>query len=126
MRKNLLFTAVAVLLAASCSPVKIYMDSTASDGTRKVVTTQETILRNGKGALGLSMGASVKDADTVVAILAVLDADTRRRGADKERRLRVLVHRHGNLNGKPLFRRRQEIRRADRQTAPIGGAACAM
>jgi len=76
MRKNLLFTAVAVLLAASCSPVKIYMDSTASDGTRKVVTTQETILRNGKGALGLSMGASVKDADTVVAILAVLDADT--------------------------------------------------
>lgn len=76
MRRIFLYLVAAVLFAASCSPVKIYMDSTAADGTRKMVTTQETIKRNGKGTLGISMGASISGADTVVAVLAVLDADT--------------------------------------------------
>lgn len=77
MKRTFIFTAVAVLLAASCSPVKIFMDSTSADGARKLVTTQETIKRNGHGGtLGISMGASIKDADTVVAVLAVIDADT--------------------------------------------------
>jgi len=76
MKRNLIYLAVAIILAVSCSPVKIMMDSTAADGTRKMVTTQETIKRNGQGTLGISMGASISGADTVVAVLAVIDADT--------------------------------------------------
>jgi len=76
MRRIFIYLVAAVLFAASCSPMKIYMDSTSADGTRKLVTTQETISKNGKGSLGISMGASISGQDTVVAVLAVIDADT--------------------------------------------------
>lgn len=76
MKKLLIFAAIAVT-AASCSSVKIAIDTTSSEGERKVVTSQYPIIKFGDGKIALGLGLKYSKKDTVMAVVASCDATTK-------------------------------------------------
>jgi len=64
------------MVAVSCSPVKIFMDSTSPEGVRKVVTSKQKLCKNGKGQIDITLGVKFDRQDTVAAVILICDANT--------------------------------------------------
>lgn len=65
MKRYLLFIAVCMAAAVSCSPLKLVMNSRDKDGSRLVLTSDKHLFDN----FDMALGAKVSPKDTVLAIL---------------------------------------------------------
>jgi len=75
MKKIIIFA--LVVMAAACSPLKIAIDTTSSEGERRVVTSGEAIMKVKDGKIYLHLGVKLGPKDTLMAVLASCDATTR-------------------------------------------------
>jgi len=75
MKRTLVIILAALLAVTSCDTVKIVMDSTSSEGERKIVTSKTPIATVDKGKIYISLGAKISDRDTIAAVIAICDAD---------------------------------------------------
>jgi len=76
MKRILLSLALIALVASSCSPVKIFMDSTSPEGVRRIVTSKEKLCKSGSGQIDVSLGIKLEGEDTVAAVILICDANT--------------------------------------------------
>lgn len=65
MKSKVLFFALCIAAAVSCSPLRIVMNSREPDGSRLVLTSDKDLF----GDFDIAMGAKVSPKDTVLAVL---------------------------------------------------------
>jgi len=73
--KKLIFILSVLAALLSCSPLRIAMDQTSSDGSRYLVTSDQFLFHGGKGNIDLALGAKISGKDTIVAFLITCDAN---------------------------------------------------
>lgn len=74
MKKVFLLLSV-VLTVVCCSPLRVAMDQTGSDGARYLLTSDQHLFRSGKGNVDIAIGAKIMGRDTILAFLLTCDAN---------------------------------------------------
>lgn len=73
--KKLILAIIAVTAAVSCSPLKIAMNQTGSDGSRYIVTTNQHLFSAGKGSIEIALGTKISGRDTILGFIITCDAN---------------------------------------------------
>lgn len=77
MKRTFCFIIAAVaLMAASCSPLRIVLNSTDSTGARSMLTSNKNLMGNFDGAVDIALGSRIEKKDTILAVLITIDADS--------------------------------------------------
>ena len=74
--KRIFIFALVCALAASCSTLKIVMNTTDADGTRTTLTSSHKLFGYKMSGIDVALGARVHQKDTVMAILVTCDVDS--------------------------------------------------
>lgn len=65
----------AVITVVCCSPLRIAIDQTESDGSRYLVTSDQSLFHSGKGNVDIALGTKMMGKDTILAFLITCDAN---------------------------------------------------
>jgi len=77
MKRSIIFAiAAAVITAASCSPLKLVMNSTDSEGVRTLLTSDQKLMGSLKGVMDIALGSRIEKKDTVLAVLLTANVDS--------------------------------------------------
>lgn len=75
MKKISIILAV-ILAAASCSSLRLVMNSVDSKGARTLVTSNTNLMGGVDGTMEIALGARVEGKDTVMAVILTVEADS--------------------------------------------------
>lgn len=87
MKRIIIIGLLCAMSLASCSPLRIVVNTQTPDGVRTVCTSPIDLFRYSDGTIGLAMGGRLAKKDTVIALGIRCDAKTKHGIFDKGDRL---------------------------------------
>lgn len=77
MKKAFIISILAVVLAAaSCSPLRLVLNSTDSKGVRTLATSNQPLMGSIQGSMEIAMAARIEKKDTILAVILTVDAES--------------------------------------------------